>query len=54
MDIGQPKRIIEITPAAIPVPGELVPDLAPDMTPEHEPEREPQPAGPESADRRSR
>ena len=54
MDIGQPKRIIEITPAAIPVPGELVPDLAPDMTPEREPEREPQPAGPESADRRSR
>jgi hypothetical protein len=54
MDIGQPKRIIEIKPAAIPVPGELEPDLAPDMAPEREPDREPQPAGPESADRRSR
>jgi hypothetical protein len=54
MDIGQPKRIIEITPAAIPVPGELVPDLAPDLIPEREPDREPQPARPESADRRSR
>lgn len=49
MDIGQPKRIIEIAPATIPVPGEL----APELTPEREPEREPQPAGPEPTDRRS-
>jgi hypothetical protein len=46
MDIGQPKRIIEIVPASLPVPGELEPvgpDVQPDARPEQVP-REPEPA----------
>ncbi len=40
MDIGQPKRIIEIVPATLPIPGELEP-AAPEAepaVPEHVPE----------------
>jgi hypothetical protein len=48
MDIGQPKRIIEINPVTIPVPGELEPELRPDGAPS-----EPVPAIPEPADPRS-
>lgn len=43
MDIGQPKRIIEIEPATLPVPGEIEPGTVPAV----EPDREPAPAGPE-------
>jgi hypothetical protein len=43
MDIGQPKRIIEIEPVTLPVPGEDLPDPAPVF----EPDAEPAPAGPE-------
>lgn len=43
MDIGQPKRIIEIEPTTLPVPGEV----APDNEPSRHPDREPEPAGPE-------
>ncbi len=47
MDIGQPKRIIEIVPATLPIPGELDP-ASPDAepaAPEHLPaETEPAPA----------
>jgi hypothetical protein len=48
MDIGQPKRIIEIAPATIPVPGELAPELEPERAP-----AEPVPSVPEPADPRS-
>lgn len=41
MDIGQPKRIIEIEPATLPVPGQVEPQ------PETMPEREPAPVAPE-------
>jgi hypothetical protein len=44
MDIGQPKRIIEIEPAVLPVPDEGVPDLTPG------PISEPTPATPEPVD----
>ena len=43
MDIGKPKRIIEIEPATLPVPGEAVPE----NEPSRQPDREPAPAGPE-------
>ena len=43
MDIGQPKRIIEIEPATLPVPGEVEPE----GEPARQPEREPVPASPE-------
>jgi hypothetical protein len=43
VDIGQPKRIIEIEPATLPVPGEVEPE----RQPEREPAREPVPASPE-------
>ncbi|MDH4112747.1 MAG: hypothetical protein OEV60_08720 [Actinomycetota bacterium] len=43
MDIGQPKRIIEIEPVTLPVPGEVVPDA----DPAPHPDREPTPARPE-------
>jgi hypothetical protein len=36
MDIGQPKRIIEIVPATLPVPGEIPGQVEP-AAPEHEP-----------------
>lgn len=41
MDIGQPKRIIEIEPTTLPVPGQVEPE------PEHRPEHEPAPVAPE-------
>ena len=43
MDIGQPKRIIEIEPTTLPVPGEVLPETAPVL----EPDRDPAPTGPE-------
>lgn len=43
MDIGKPKRIIEIEPVTLPVPGEVVPE----EEPSRQPDREPEPAGPE-------
>ncbi|HEY7762345.1 MAG TPA: hypothetical protein VIC52_04960 [Actinomycetota bacterium] len=43
MNIGQPKRIIEIEPVTIPVPGEI----APDPEPSRLPDAEPAPTGPE-------
>ena len=30
MDIGRPKRIIEVSPDSLPVPDETLPDLVPD------------------------
>lgn len=48
MDIGQPKRIIEISPVSLPVPGEMVPD-----EPSREPDREPVPAPGAPEQRRS-
>ncbi|CAN5799414.1 hypothetical protein BH18ACT17_BH18ACT17_02400 [soil metagenome] len=49
MDIGQPKRIIEITPATLPVPGEIEPHGEPEREtrPARAPEPEPTPASPE-------
>jgi hypothetical protein len=43
MDIGEPKRIIEIEPATLPVPGEVEPQTEPAIAPD----REPVPAHPE-------
>ncbi|MEX1263327.1 MAG: hypothetical protein WEE66_05225 [Actinomycetota bacterium] len=43
MDIGKPKRINEIEPVTLPVPGEVVPE----KEPSRQPDREPEPAGPE-------
>lgn len=43
MDIGKPKRIIEIEPTTLPVPGEVEPETEPSR----QPDREPVPAGPE-------
>jgi hypothetical protein len=43
MDIGQPKRIIEIEPATVPLPGQVVPETQP----ADRPDREPEPAAPE-------
>jgi hypothetical protein len=43
MDIGQPKRIIEIEPVTVPVPGEVVPEAEP----AGRPDREPEPAAPQ-------
>ncbi|MGZ8596700.1 MAG: hypothetical protein ACXWXB_00725 [Actinomycetota bacterium] len=43
MDIGQPKRIIEIEPVTLPVPGEVLPDPEPAVRPD----RDPAPAAPE-------
>ncbi len=43
MDIGKPKRIIEIEPASLPVPGEVVPDAEPSL----QPDLAPAPAGPQ-------
>ena len=37
MDIGQPKRIIEIEPVTLPVPGEEVPEPEPARQPDQEP-----------------
>jgi hypothetical protein len=45
LDIGQPKRIIEVEPATLPLPGELVPDAEPG--PVVRPDRAPDPAVPE-------
>ncbi|MET0799791.1 MAG: hypothetical protein ABWZ53_01290 [Actinomycetota bacterium] len=45
MNIGQPKRIIEIEPATLPLPGELEPAAAPVPLPE-EPAVEPEPVAP--------
>ena len=46
MDIGRPKRIIEIEPASLPLPGEAEPaDPGPAYQPEAEPL--PEPAGPD-------
>lgn len=45
MNIGQPKRIIEIEPATLPLPGELEPAAAPAPLPE-EPAVEPEPVAP--------
>ncbi|MGH2539216.1 MAG: hypothetical protein ACRDGK_01695 [Actinomycetota bacterium] len=45
MNIGQPKRIIEIEPATLPIPGEIEPAAAPLPLPE-EPALEPEPAAP--------
>lgn len=55
MDIGQPKRIIEIVPATLPVPGELEPigpDTQPDVQPD-QPDAQPErvPGEPEPAER---
>lgn len=55
MDIGQPKRIIEIVPATLPVPGELEPigpDTQPDVQPD-QPDTQPErvPGEPEPAER---
>jgi hypothetical protein len=47
VDIGQPKRIIEIEPATLPVPGEVEPERRPEREPTREPAREPVPASPE-------
>ncbi len=41
MNIGQPKRIIEVEPVSLPLP-ELVPEPA--REPSREPAREPEPA----------
>lgn len=43
MDIGQPKRIIEISPATLPVPGEIDPELEPAGEPDREPVSAPAP-----------
>ena len=45
MNIGQPKRIIEIEPATLPLPGEIEPAAAPVPLPE-EPAVEPEPVAP--------
>ena len=45
MDIGPPRRIIEVEPVSLPLP-DLVPDLVPDPGPAPEP-AEPAPAQPE-------
>ncbi|MGZ8630212.1 MAG: hypothetical protein ACXWZF_04500 [Actinomycetota bacterium] len=45
MDIGQPKRIIEIQPATLPVPGEITPGPERPVEPEA-PAIEPEPAAP--------
>jgi hypothetical protein len=45
LDIGQPKRIIEVEPATLPLPGELLPDAEPE--PVVRPDRAPEPAVPE-------
>jgi hypothetical protein len=37
MNIGQPKRIIEIEPVSLPVPGEIEPQAEPARSPEREP-----------------
>jgi hypothetical protein len=47
VDIGQPKRIIEIEPATLPVPGEVEPERQPQREPARQPEREPVPSAPE-------
>jgi len=50
VDIGQPKRIIEIEPTTLPVPGEVEPERQPPQPqrePARQPEREPVPASPE-------
>ncbi len=54
MDIGPPKRIIEVEPAALPVPETLplperVPEPAPLGEPGTPPRREPQPEPPAPA-----
>ena len=45
MNIGKPKRIIEIEPATLPIPGEIEPAAAPVPLPE-EPAVEPEPVAP--------
>jgi hypothetical protein len=45
MNIGKPKRIIEIEPATLPIPGEVEPAAAPVPLPE-EPAVEPEPVAP--------
>jgi hypothetical protein len=52
MEIGPPKRVIEVDPVSIPVPETFpdidhptpVPDAEPAEAPRREPEREPEPA----------
>lgn len=55
MDIGPPRRIIEVEPVTIPVPEILPePERIPAPDPRAEPERVPEPAGPgEAPGRRS-
>lgn len=55
MDIGPPRRIIEVEPVTIPVPETLPePEQIPIPEPGAEPERLPEPAGPgEGPTRRS-
>jgi hypothetical protein len=47
MDIGQPKRIIEIAPASLPVPGEIAPDEPSPGAPQREEPQRAEPAEPE-------
>lgn len=44
MDIGRPKRIIEIEPVSLPLPGEASPA---EPTPAFQPEQAPEPASPD-------
>ncbi|HEX7248589.1 MAG TPA: hypothetical protein VF351_10875 [Actinomycetota bacterium] len=44
MDIGRPKRIIEIEPVSLPLPGEAAPA---EPTPAYQPDAEPEPAAPD-------
>jgi hypothetical protein len=48
MNIGQPKRIIEIEPVVLPVPGEIVPDAVPETMPDAVPAGEPRPDVPDA------
>jgi hypothetical protein len=47
VDIGTPKRIIEIEPVTLPVPGAPMPESEPETPVAPEPERAPEPAGPD-------
>lgn len=44
MDIGRPKRIIEIEPVSLPLPGEATPA---EPTPVFQPDQAPEPAAPD-------
>ena len=43
MNIGQPKRIIQVEPVSLPLP-EFVPEFSPETDPVLPPAREPEPA----------